>query len=521
MDLLKTDSLKCEHDCYIKGGTSCESGFFIKDLLLYADSGILKIFRLKSGMVPWAIQIKDTDSTISAGMSHTCEGWLKIALSHGFYKNLGEVFPSAYHHRDFDETNHQHDVEQLTARLDTLDTVNMLDAEFVAALQSGGQAYSEIAAQVAAEASLRSGADSALDARVQSLELDPTTQSLLTAESLARTSADSGLDTRVQSLEADPTTQSLLTAESVARANADSGLDTRVQSLEADPTTQSLLTAESVARAAADSALDTRIQSLESDPITSAQVDVKVSTATAALVNGAPATLDTLKEISDALGADANLSVTLTNAIAAKQDTNAHLTAVIGAARTQAQLASVDTTSSIATALGTKQDTNAHLTAAIAAQRTQAQLESVDTTSSIATALSGKQDALTDASGLNVNGSNNVGIGMAAGSGAAKLSVKGHASFEHASSSRKLTIDAGGKIEASWQSSDALDLRIHGTGAVRVSRYSGGATNVVASIAQAQTTINSSIIVFSALPTSNSGLVSGQLWSDSGVLKIA
>ena len=115
---------------------------------------------------------------------------------------------------------------------------------------------------------------------------------------------------------------------------------------------------------------------------------------------------------------------------------------------------------------------------------------------------------------------NNVGIGMAAASGGTKLQVKGHASFEHASSTRKLTIDAGGKIEASWQSSDALDLRVHGTGAVRVSRYAGGAVNAVASIAQATTSIHSAQIIFSALPTSDPG-VSGQLWNDSGVLKIS
>ena len=134
-------------------------------------------------------------------------------------------------------------------------------------------------------------------------------------------------------------------------------------------------------------------------------------------------------------------------------------------------------------------------------------------------AISAKQDALTDAAGLNIN-SSNVAIGMAVGTGGARLSVKGHASFENASSSRKLTIDNGGKIEAAWQSSDALDLRIHGTGAVRVSRYNSGAVNVVASIAQANTTINSAQIVLSALPTSDPGVV-GQLWRSGADLKIS
>ena len=44
-------------------------------------------------------------------------------------------------------------------------------------------------------------------------------------------------------------------------------------------------------------------------------VDDKVSAAIANLVNSAPQTLDTLKEIADALNNDANLAVTLTNQI--------------------------------------------------------------------------------------------------------------------------------------------------------------------------------------------------------------
>lgn len=43
-----------------------------------------------------------------------------------------------------------------------------------------------------------------------------------------------------------------------------------------------------------------------------------VSSATAALVNSAPSTLDTLKELSDALGADPNFATTITNSLALK-----------------------------------------------------------------------------------------------------------------------------------------------------------------------------------------------------------
>ena len=82
-------------------------------------------------------------------------------------------------------------------------------------------------------------AESALSGRLDTLEADPTTQTLLTAETNARISADSALSGRldIDTLEADPTTQTLLTAETNARISADSALSGRLDTLEADPTT--------------------------------------------------------------------------------------------------------------------------------------------------------------------------------------------------------------------------------------------------------------------------------------------
>ena len=51
--------------------------------------------------------------------------------------------------------------------------------------------------------------------------------------------------------------------------------------------------------------------------VSKSYVDTKVSTAISQLINGSPATLDTLKEIADALGNDANLASVLTAQIAA------------------------------------------------------------------------------------------------------------------------------------------------------------------------------------------------------------
>jgi hypothetical protein len=50
-----------------------------------------------------------------------------------------------------------------------------------------------------------------------------------------------------------------------------------------------------------------------------ATLDARISSEVAALVNGAPETLDTLNELATALGNDSNLSVTITNLIAAEE----------------------------------------------------------------------------------------------------------------------------------------------------------------------------------------------------------
>jgi len=59
---------------------------------------------------------------------------------------------------------------------------------------------------------------------------------------------------------------------------------------------------------------------------TQQSVKAYVDTEVSGLVNSAPSTLDTLKELSDALGADANFATTMTNSLATKQATITGLT---------------------------------------------------------------------------------------------------------------------------------------------------------------------------------------------------
>ena len=62
------------------------------------------------------------------------------------------------------------------------------------------------------------------------------------------------------------------------------------------------------------------VESEAQEPSSNSDVATKyyVDQAVAGLVNSAPATLDTIKELSDALGSDANFSTTMTNALSAK-----------------------------------------------------------------------------------------------------------------------------------------------------------------------------------------------------------
>ena len=132
----------------------------------------------------------------------------------------------------------------------TLDTLNELaasigdDADFIGTMNA---------------------ANTALSNRLDTLEADPTTQTIVDA-------LETALDGRLDVLEADPTTQTLLDAEQTARENADTALSGRLDTLEADPTTQTLLDAEATTRGNADTALSGRLDVLEADPTTATAV---------------------------------------------------------------------------------------------------------------------------------------------------------------------------------------------------------------------------------------------------------
>ena len=424
MNFVQSESLFSKRDVVAQGAVSCRFGVFIGDLLLCSLSGSLRILQLKQHIVPHAIHIHDPEAAKDAERAHTCEGWFEFALQEGYHMSIEECFPQRFWDHDFDTVDYQDQLNILRQRMDLLDTVNMLDAEFVASLQSGGAAFAEIAAQVAAEASVRSVADSALDSRVLVCEqktsyLDPTTQTLLSAESTSRIAGDDALDLRLDACEAktsylDPTTQTLLSAESTSRIAGDDALDLRLDACEAkssylDPTTQTLLSAESVSRAAADSALDVRVSACEStdvahagrlttleatssviDPITASQVAIDIAAAKTQILGAPSAALDTLQELGTALSDDASFSSTVTGLISQKAPqsttyTKAEVDSAVAAVQADVNQNETDADAAIALrALQSTTYTKAEVDSAVAAVQADVNQNETDADAAIA-----------------------------------------------------------------------------------------------------------------------------------------
>lgn len=229
------------------------------------------------------------------------------------------------------------------------------------------QEISDRQSAVSSEQTRAQGAESALSGRIGVLEQDPTTKAYvdgqISTEQSARQSAvntersraegaESALSGRISSLEADPVTKSYtdsqVSAEQSARQSADSALSGRISVLETDPTTkayvdgkvsmlqgeisteqsarQSAVSSEASARQSADNALSGRLAVIEGSGAGSvakslvdakAYADQKVSD----LIGGAPAMLDTLKEIADQLANDESAVSALTSTVAANLQT--------------------------------------------------------------------------------------------------------------------------------------------------------------------------------------------------------
>lgn len=101
---------------------------------------------------------------------------------------------------------------------------------------------------------------------------------------------------------------------------------------------------------------------------TTTQMNTAISTAVSDLVNSAPSALNTLKELSDALGADASFSTTVTNALAAKAPiaSPTFTGTVSGITATMVGLGNVTNTSDASKPVSTAQQTALDLKANVA-----------------------------------------------------------------------------------------------------------------------------------------------------------
>jgi len=195
------------------------------------------------------------------------------------------------------------------AALDTL-------KEIGDALAAGDQSVTDaLTTSITTESTTRAAADTALSDRLDVLEADPTTQTLLDAEGVARAAAITTEET------------ARIAADAATLASANSYTDTQVASGDAVVTNAmtALVTTETAARGVADSALSARIDVLEADPTT--------ATALTAAIVGVQADVDQNEADSDAaisaeevraLAAEASITATHTADEAARNQLNLH-----------------------------------------------------------------------------------------------------------------------------------------------------------------------------------------------------
>lgn len=157
-------------------------------------------------------------------------------------------------------------IEFITSNVDgaALDSLSEIVAAFQAADGTINGAIQQMAAagqaSMEAEMGMRQAADSALDARLDVLELDPVTKGFVEA-------ADAGL-------------QSAITSEQSARVAGDANLQGQINTLISGGLQ------EISDRQSADSALSARISVLEADPVTKSYVDEQIPDSTDGLVEG-------------------------------------------------------------------------------------------------------------------------------------------------------------------------------------------------------------------------------------------
>ncbi len=202
----------------------------------------------------------------------------------------------------------------------------------------------DIGVAISNEVSRATAADNALDARLDILETDPTTKTYVDAEKTRAMGVESSLQSQISQEVSDRQSdvsdlqgqinseitnrQSAVSGEQSARQSADNVLQSNIDAEEASRISdvaalQSLISSEEASRIAndADNLVEAKDYADSQDAIklndSKAYTDQKI----ADLINGAPGTLDTLKEIADQLANDESAVSALVNTVASNLQT--------------------------------------------------------------------------------------------------------------------------------------------------------------------------------------------------------
>ena len=205
-----------------------------------------------------------------------------------------------------------------------------------------------------AESGLQSSINQEISDRQSAISSEASTRSSAdAAEALARQNADSALDSRVGVLEQDPTTKTYVDG-------IKSDLQGKIDQEKSDR--QSAVTSEASSRQSADSALSLRIGVLEQDPTTKTYVDAQIN----GLVNGAPGTLDTLKEIADQLASDESVVGALTSTVTSNlQAAKDYADGKVNTEQSRAQAAEAGISSNLSSEISRAQSAESSLNLAI------------------------------------------------------------------------------------------------------------------------------------------------------------
>ena len=264
--ITELDSVHAMSD--VKGGALITTNSIFFDNVCLRFDGELQAWSLKKDKLPEAISRLDSGFELE----NTCFNYLRRCQEVNMFFRIEEVFPEHYLYDDFDAVPiggkiWQAKIDVIQAQIDLLDDVYATDVQVI--------------------------------------------------QQIADSIATAGNHTAFVAQEILVETTRAVAAE---QANAVSVVTEKDRAELAEASNALSVVTERVRAEAAEGALDVRVDVLELDPVTSTQVNTLISTATDALVAGAPGQLQTLNDLAAALDDNASFATSITALVGAKVD---------------------------------------------------------------------------------------------------------------------------------------------------------------------------------------------------------